>query len=204
MTRTIGLLAGSISALGYVIYAWYLITTPRNDKTLTPWIIWSLVGALVLKSYLTVGSSGHETVDSAWVLVVYAIGPPIVLSILLVHRKIRSAPFTLLDKLFLAASAISGLYLWRFDEGVLPLHVNALIDASGGVLLARHVWHAPRSESLAAWSMFGVAGILNLFAVQHWSYVYVVYPLTLAAMTVGIPLVIAIRRRSTSRSSLVG
>jgi len=40
--------------------------------------------------------------------------------------------------------------------------------------------------------------------VQHWSYVYVVYPLTLAAMTVGIPLVIAIRRRSTSRSSIVG
>jgi hypothetical protein len=192
------LIAGCISALGYVIYAWHLIAAPRADKTLTPWIIWSLVGALVLKSYLTVGDG--KTVDSEWVLVVYALGPPIVLTILLVHRKIRSAPFTLLDKLFLVASAISGIYLWRFDEGVLPLHVNALIDASGGVLLARHVWSSPRSESLAAWTLFGIAGILNLFAVQHWAYLFIVYPLTLATMTVALPLVIAVRRRQEGAS----
>ena len=204
MTHLIGLGAGVIAALGYVLNMHHVVTNPHREKSLTPWIIWSLVGVLLLKSYLTVGGSTAETADSEWVLMVYAIGPPAVLAILVLHRKIRSSRFTLLDKLFLAASALSGLYLWRFDEGVLPLHINAMIDASGGVLLTRHVWRVPHSESLAAWTLFGVAGILNLFAVQHWSYVYVVYPLTLAAMTVGIPLVIAIRRRSTSRSSLVG
>lgn len=198
-----GLVAGGIAALGYVINVWLLVTQPCDGKSLTPWIIWSVVGALLFKSYLTVGGSADETNDSAWVLMVYAIGPPTVLSILFLHSKIRRSPFTRLDKLFLAASVFSSVYLGCFNEGVLPLHINAAIDASGGVLLGRHVWRDPHSESLLVWSLFGLAGILNLFAVQSWSYMHGMYPVVLAAMTASLSVVIAIRRRGTPRPSHV-
>lgn len=194
MTQSLGFIAGGIAALGYLVNIRHVVTNTHREKSLTPWIIWSLVGVLLFKSYVTVGGAGDETADSGWVLLVYAIGPPAVLALLVLHREIRRSPFSLLDKLFLVTSFASGLYLWWFDEGILPLHVNALIDASGGVLLARHVWRSPHAESLLAWSLFGVAGIFNLFAIQHWSYVYVMYPVVLAVMTTSLPVVIAVRR----------
>lgn len=183
-----------------MVYARSLLvrSSTATEKSLTPWIIWSVVGVLLFRSYVTVGGSAGTTTDSQWVLLVYALGPPIVLAILFLNRNIRRADFTILDKLFLGASAASGVYLWCFNEGVLPLHINALVDLSGGVLLVRHVWRDPRSESLLAWSLFGVATVLNLFAIQQWSYVHVMYPLVLAAMTTILPFAIAIRRARTT------
>lgn len=188
-------MAGSLAAIGYAVNVRHVVKSPHAEKSLAPWIIWSLVGALLLKSYLTVGGSSGETSDSGWVLLVYALGPPIVLGTLVVYGGVRHASFSLLDKLFLAVSLASGVYLWRFDDGLVPLHVNAAVDVLGGVLLGFHVCRSPYSESLAAWSLFGAASALNLLAVQRWSYSHAVYPVVLAAMTTALAVVIAVRRR---------
>jgi hypothetical protein len=167
-THVIGQIAGITAAAGYVVYIGHVSTREARNEPLAGWIVWTLVGSLLFRSYLKVGA--EDGYDSRWVLLVYALGPPLVLVALMLKRGFTPVTFSRLDTAFLVSSALSGVYLWRYDEGVLPLHVNMIVDVCGGYLIGVRTWRSPFSESRAAWALFSLGSGLTLFAVQRWNY----------------------------------
>lgn len=200
MERLAGILAGVVAVAAYYFYIRDLLVNPKKDKSMAAWIIWTFIGFIILKSYLLVGGPHQQTADSSWVPLVYAVFPPVVLAILFFHCKSRKASFDRWDKACLAVSFVSLAYLLYFHEGVLPLHVNMVIDASGSVLVARNVWLNPGSEDFYAWMCFAIASALNLFAVQNWEYVQCVYPVLLFAMCTAIVVIIKIRPKEQAHA----
>lgn len=197
LTEIFGTISPLIALAGYYFYIKDLITNPQKDKSLTAWIIWSIIGIIILKSYLLVGPEG-QTKDSKWLLLVYAVLPPIILAILFFYCKSRKASFSNLDKTFLVATILSGIYLLKFQEGIIPLHVNMLVDSSGAFLVAKTVWRDPESESFPAWILFTIAGLTNLGAVQSWHYIHAVYPFLMLTVCASIFTIMLTRRKKTT------
>ncbi|GEM_PF-5727382 len=191
-----GKCAAVLALVGYIFYIRSIVVNRHKDKSLTAWIIWTVVGFLLLKSYQTVGHG--QTEHSKWLLLVYTVSPPTILLLLVFVCKSYKAPFSRLDKIFLTSSLLSGVYLWFFNEGILPLHVNMAIDVSGSYLVARNAWHDPETEDTLSWIIFTCSACINLLAVQEWAYTKAVYPVVLVGMCISVLAVSAFRPKKIS------
>lgn len=123
-----------------------------------------------------------KTDHSAWIFLVYTVMPPVVLVSILLKFRRWHAPFTPHDWVFLVCSGASGLYLWYYREGLIPLHVNMAVDVAGAYLVSKNALREPEAENVWAWVWFSLANVVNLLAVQVWSYQTAVYPMVVLCM----------------------
>jgi hypothetical protein len=193
-----GRAAGVLSTCAYISYA-RAILKEQELPSLSGWIIWSIVGVLLYQSYVTVGQ-GHQ-LESRWMLLASAVGPAVISGLIVIRHKRIQITFARMEKYFLFFSLASGVYLWWFQEGIVPLHVNMLIDLSGGVLIGYHAWHHPAAEDAWAWFFSTIASLLNLVAIEIWRYVNAVYPVVVSVMCLSIYLIVIVRERMLDAKS---
>ncbi len=170
---SVGMIAGTVGILGFVPYAVGIInrTTKPNKAT---WIVWAVLGAVIAASYYAAGAT-----ESAWVPVAYAFG---IFIIAILSLKYGEEKWTPLDKGCLAGAAL-GLALWALTgEAATALYIATLVDAAGSVPTIRKTYEDPGSESRAAWALFLLAAVINLFAIREWTLSSASYPVYLVIL----------------------
>jgi hypothetical protein len=165
-----GKLAGTISLAAYVPYILSILRKETKPNRAS-WIIWAIVSSIIALSYREAGASYAFLAP-----VGYVIG-----SIIVVMLSIRNGVggWTLFDRRCLIGAAIS-LVLWRILESPMSaLLINLFIDLLGTLPTLRKAWYQPETESKVAWSMFSLGTIVNLFAIEKWSFSMAVYPVSM-------------------------
>jgi tetratricopeptide (TPR) repeat protein len=106
----------------------------------------------------------------------YVIGSIIVFILSIRHGVGGWTPF---DRKCLIGAAIS-LVSWEiFDSPMSALLINLLINLLGTLPTARKAWYHPETESKVAWSLFSIGSIVNLFAVENWTFSMAMYPVSM-------------------------
>jgi len=182
-----GMLAGALSLVAFIPY----ILAIRRRETVpnrATWFIWMIVGLMLGSSYYSSGAS-----HTIWVPVSYIIGP---FAIFLFSLKYGEKGWTRLDSWCLAGTGGS-LILWLiFKSPLIALVINLLIDAFGALPTIRKSYYAPESEDRLAWTLFFLGNVLNLFAVECWSFSIAAYPIYMFLGSGIIVLLIFLRPRS--------
>jgi len=183
-----GAVAGILSLAGYIPYLLGVIrgTTRPN---LASWIIWTLVGGLLAVSFIAKGDF-----HAIWLPLGYFFGPLVTAIFAL---RCGYMAWSRMDSICMSIAAVSVLpwilsqymslpQLWSgfagLDAAGLTLVLNLLIDAAGAVPTVIKSWQEPETEDFTAWTVFFIANMLELSAVQTWniSAVYPVYLVLLA------------------------
>jgi hypothetical protein len=165
-----GKLAGIISLSAYAPYILSILRKETKPNRAS-WIIWAIVSTIIALSYREAGASYAFLAP-----VGYVIGSTIVFIFSIRHGVGGWTPF---DRKCLIGAAIS-LVLWKiFDSPMSALLINLLINLLGTLPTARKAWYQPETESKVAWSLFSLGSIVNLFAVENWTFSMAVYPVSM-------------------------
>jgi hypothetical protein len=162
----------------------------RTKPNRATWTIWAVVSIILAASYHSSGAN-----DTIWVPLSYVVGP-IIVAILSV--KYGEGFWNELDMKCLAAAAASLVLWWIFESALVALLLTLFIDFLGYIPTIKKVYDRPRSEGRLAWTLFFVGHLLNLFAIDSFTFGVVVYPLcmfvwegTIVALIYFRPLVMA-------------
>ena len=171
----VGVLAGIIALLGFVPYA-LSVLRGTTQPSIASWIIWAALGTVTSASYFYSAS-----ISSWWVTGSYAIGPCVILFL-----SLRVGKFTWdkLDSVYMLFALLGLVWWWISGVATTAQAVSVCIDLLGAVPTLRKCWSNPDSEDPVAWWVFFAAGVVNLFAVERWSFasgLYPVYTLGIAA-----------------------
>ena len=167
MKLLVGQVAGGISFLAYVLY-YVSIVQGRSRPNRVTWVILTVVGVLIAASYYASGAR-----NTMWVALAYTIGPFIAA---ILAFKYGEGGTTKLD-IFCLVACIFSVILWVLSENpVYTLMVNIGIDFLGILPTLKKSFFDPLSEDKLAWSVTMSSNILNIFAVETWTFSIAVYP----------------------------
>lgn len=165
----IGVLAGAIALVAYVVYIRSIIKGETKPNK-TTWWIWTFMGAVVGVSYYF---SGAES--TMWVAISEFIGP---LSIALLSLKYGTGGIEDKTDLICLFGALFSIILWIiFDSPVIALVTNLAVDIFAALPTIRHIRHNPKDESLFAWFITWIADCVNMFAIDKPIFGVIIYPL---------------------------
>jgi hypothetical protein len=185
----LGRLSGLLSLAGFIPYI-LAILRGKTRPSLATWGIWAGVGAILCASAWAAGARA-----SIWTPVSYTLGPAMVTLFALRHGERSLTRFDL----GCIAAAVASLGLWYVAKTpVVALLINIAIDLVGALPTLRKTWHDPGSEDRLAWGLFCAGNLLNLAAVERWSFAEAVYPVYLVGITGAVNAVIWWRRGRAS------
>jgi hypothetical protein len=186
-----GITSGLIALLGHLAY----ILSIRHGKTVpnqVTWGIWTTIGFILLWSSYASGAT-----NTLWLLVALVIGQSIVTTYAFKYGRSK---WQRLDKFCLAGAGVS-LLLWLLSGSPLvAILMNTTMDMLGAVPTINKVYRNPNSEDLVGWSMSFTSALLNLFAIEHFSLSFIVFPIYLFILNVIILMLIT--RPKWSRTSI--
>lgn len=183
----LALASGILLISGYLPYVYGVIrrTTVPNRAS---WFIWALSTTVILFGVRETG-----THDAIWVPIADAVGCTLIFLFAIFYG---TGGWSRTDKISLAV-ALASLAVWLFTgNALLALAMNLVNYVSGYAPTIRKAWHEPRSESLAAWSLFLGGVVINLAAVAIGTdsgFAVWLYPIVLVA-TVGTLYAVLLRR----------
>ncbi len=157
----IWILAGLLGALSLWVYIVQIIRGKMQPERAS-WFIWWIVGILLFTSYDLSGAK-----NTIWLPLVYAIGPFI---IFLLSLKYWVWWWNLFDKWVLFLCGVCGLVWWISGDAFLALLCAGFIDILGHFPTIKKVFHKPLSEDKPAWIMWWSAQILNILAIEVWTF----------------------------------
>jgi len=177
-----GKLAGIISLSAFFPYILSILRRETKPNRAS-WIIWAIVSSIIALSYRDVGASYAFLAP-----VGYVVGSIIVLILSIRNGVGGWTPF---DRLCLIGAAFS-LLLWRiFNSPISALLVNLFINFLGTLPTIRKAWYQPETESKIAWVLFSSGTIVNLFAIEKWTFSMAVYPISMVFI-VGIVVILVL------------
>jgi ABC-type amino acid transport system permease subunit len=157
----LGVIAGLITIFCFTPY----ITTIFQGKTRpnrATWWIWATNGAILCSSSYASGAS-----NTLWILICSVIGQFVVA---LIALKYGEGGWTRFDRRCLLG-AITSLMLWRlFSSPILAILCTIVIDFFGALPTVRKSYLEPEKEDLLTWSLYTLASVLNLFAIETFSF----------------------------------
>lgn len=179
-----GISAGIISFLAFVPY---ILSSLRgkNKPNRATWIIWAILGVILLGSYKQAGATHALWLSVANVL---AFGAVVIISI-----RHGEGGWSLLDLSCLAAAGL-GLFLWWYFSSPLPaLYLSVVIDFIGAIPTLKKSYLKPHEENRIAWILFWIANTINLLALEKWNLAMSLYPLYMFGITGTVALIITFR-----------
>lgn len=163
----IGKLAGILSFVAFILY-YISIYRGRTRPNRATWFVLTVVGVLIAISYYATGAR-----NTLWIPIAYTIGPLIVFLLSLKYGEGGWTPF---DRFCLFGCLIS-IILWKIAHSPeITLFLNILIDFFGILPTIKKSYFDPLSEDTLAWSVTVLASVLNIFAVETWTFSIGVYP----------------------------
>lgn len=183
----LGIIAGVISFLAYVVYAISILRGITKPSRAT-WWIWAFMGLVVGLSYYFSGA-----VNTIWVPVVEFIGP---LSIALLSIKYGEGGIENKTDIFCFFGAIVSIILWIiFDNPVVALVASLAVDSFAIVPTIKKSYLRPEGEDFWAWFGTGMADSLNMFAVEKFTFAILVYPIYMLVSDLIIIFILLLRKK---------
>jgi hypothetical protein len=171
-------LAGIISFLGFIPYI-IGILKKRVTPSFTTWLVWSIIGMILLVSYIK--TTPHLTA-SVWVPLSYALGPLVIciLSVKTGFEKLGKMDFVCLT--IALASLVLSLVIQNF---YIALFLGIFADLLGAWPTLVKSYKDPASEDLTAWLFFLSGNALNAgFLEYNLSSLYPLYLLSISVIIV--------------------
>lgn len=157
----LGVIAGVLTIFCFTPY----ITTIFQGKTRpnrATWWIWATNGAILCSSSYASGAS-----NTLWILISSVTAQFV---IALIALKYGEGGWTRFDRTCLIG-AISSLMLWKlFSSPILAILCTVIVDFFGALPTIRKSYLEPAKEDLLTWSLYTLASLLNLFAVEKFSF----------------------------------
>ncbi len=176
-----GMIGGSVFFSAFIPYFIDILRGRTNPQRAT-WIIWTILGVLILASYRSVGAQ-----NTIWVAIAGAICPCVIL-VLSIWRG--EGGTSKLDIAGLAGSAIGIAGWWLTTDPFVGLVMFMLTDQIASVPTMAKLWHEPASESLFAWSLWLSSSFFQLVALDSWDIHVSIYPLSYLVGQLAIVLLI--------------
>lgn len=186
-TTIAGILAGIFSAAAYLRY---IITVLRKEThpNRATWWIWTLVGFMLASSYFASGAR-----DTMWVPLTYVIGPLVTASLSMKYGEGGWTPF---DRNCLVVATLSAGVWVLTGSAMTALVTNLFVDAMGCLPTIKKAYRDPSGEDQVSWTLWFVGNMLNMFAVEEWSFELAGYPIYMFIGTGVITSVVLFRDRS--------
>lgn len=167
MQEIAGYLTGIILIVGFIPYL-VDIFRHKTKPERASWLIWGVLGTIAFFSQLASGAS--------WSLVLTGVDTIIVLWILGLSIKDGVGGFTKLDITSLILAGI-GIIAWYFTHQPLAaLLLVIFVDAIGVTLTIIKTYREPDTETMFAWLMASLAGLLSVVAVGKIDQTLLLYP----------------------------
>jgi len=180
-----GKVAGIVSLIAFIPYILAILRGETKPNRAT-WWIWTIVGFMLGASYFSSGAK-----HTIWVPVSYIIGP---FTVAILSIKYGEGGWTRFDRYCLFGTGMSVILWWIFSSPLIALLINLFIDFLGALPTIRKAYHKPESENHIAWILFFGGNIINLFAVEKWTFTIAVYPIFMFLLSGLIAITILIQR----------
>lgn len=182
----ISLIAVSLTVVGYVPYLRDTFKKKTTPHVYT-WFIWGTVTAIAYALQVNGGAG-----VGSWVTLSVAIIAYIIFAFGL---RAGSKDITFSDTVFFILSLIA-IFLWLVAKRpVLSVMLVSMIDILGFVPTIRKSWSKPYSETLFTYELNAFRHGLSVFALQQYSIVTWLYPVSWAFANALFSLMIVFRRR---------
>ena len=187
-----GKIAGMLATLGFLPYA-IAILRGRIQPIKASWIIWAVIGVALAVSYKTAGANA-----SIWVPVSYSICPVIILALIFYKDRRKMNAWPTADQICLIIGLILFVpwLIFKLIEGsdflsprqwILPLitlYGGIAVDGFGAVPTILKSWKNPEGESVLAWTFWTAGNLLNLLAIETWSWNVASYAVYMALLAI--------------------
>ena len=168
MYEMIGLVSGVVTVAGLLPY-FRDIFRKKTKPERASWFIWTVLGGIAFFSQLAKGAT-----NSLWMTGIDTIAI-IIIFLLSIRYGVGGLAKRDLVALFVA---FIGLVLWYFTkEPAIALILVIIVDTSGSVLTIIKTYEDPGSETMIAWIIAGVAGLLSAISVGSFNWILLIYPL---------------------------
>mgnify|MGYP001605552498 CR=1 FL=1 len=182
----ISLAAVFLTILGYIPYLRNTFAGKTTPHIYT-WFIWGLVTAI---AYVLQVSGGAGV--GSWVTLVVAIISFIIFGVGLINGK---KDITKSDTVFFILSFIA-LYFWLIaKQPILSIILVSTIDMLGFIPTIRKSWNKPHSETLFTYELNAFRHGLSFFALQNYTIITWLYPITWSLANFLFSLMLIIRRK---------
>ncbi len=155
-----GWVAGSLSLAAFVPYVIAILRREMTPNRAT-WLIWTVVGAMIVRSYDANGAT-----HTMWLAISYVVGPFIVFILSIKHGE---GGWTRLDIACLLTAGASAVVWLLSGSAFLALVMLIVADAMGATPTIIKSYKRPESEDRTAWTIGFSATVVNLFAIENWN-----------------------------------
>ncbi len=193
LPQTLGLASGILLISGFIPYIVEVVKKKTTPSRMS-WFIWSLSTATILFSVL-----GTGTTEAIWVPIADAVGCFLIFALSL-HFGVGGWSRT--DKISLAICLGSLLTWWLTGNALLALIMNLCVYVSGYIPTIKKALKKPQSESRAAWTIFFLGVLLNLFTVfigTDTGFAVWLYPVTLVVVVGTLLAILYLKKPSTKK-----
>lgn len=159
-------IAAGITAIGAYMPYISSIIKGRTRPNRASWLIWAVLGIIICASYWSVGAR-----NTFW----FTLPTGMIITALL-SIKYGVGGWTTFDRMCLLGAGIGLLLWWLSGIPFTALIIGILIDIIGYLPTMRKIWHDQESEDRLAWVMFFSASVLNVLALEIWTFEIAILP----------------------------
>lgn len=183
----VGFTAIVIGFIGYVPYFQNIFNGKTKPHAFS-WLIWGILTAIAFFGQIE-GNAG----PGAWVT---GFSAAICLVIFLIALIKGSKDFPLVDWLALAGSALALLLWYLTNSPLAAVILITIIDALGFIPTFRKSFYRPNEETTFTFSMSALKFSLGIIALNEYSIITVLYPLSLVITNIVFVSMVLTRRKS--------
>ena len=164
-----GMASGVLSLIGLLLYGRSVVWGETKPLKST-WFLWALNGFLLMSSYEASGADA-----TVWLSLGYAVGCVCIFALTL---KFGESGWQKIEIFCLIGAGIGAILWWLTGSPEIAFYSTLVIDMCGVVPTILHSKNKPSDESLLAWGVMFLGGVVSLFAIEEW------LPLTLESVTI--------------------
>jgi len=180
--------------MGLVAYVYYFIDifAGKTKPHAFSWLVWSMLTAIAF-----VGQISDDAGPGAWITGVTAFVSFFIFVLAIVKGEKN---ITKSDKLNLLG-AFAALGLWFVTDGpLLSIILITVVDFLGFLPTIRKSYHKPYEETLITYLLSGLKFALALFALDNYTVVTWLYPLSLVLANLFFVIMLKVRRKKLGPS----
>lgn len=186
----LGLLSAVLAVAGYWIYI-KDIFAGKTKPHMFSWLIWGLLAVVGF-----VGQVRGKAGAGAWVTGLTAAGCLLIFVIAIFKGEKSIAR---IDKLLLGLAILAIVLLITVKDARVSTTLASLALVIASFLTMKKAYHKPNEETAQTFALNTIKFVPALFALQTYSYLTVVYPMSALVTNGAVVAVIVVRRRSLLR-----
>lgn len=190
MKSALGILAVILTFIGYIPY---IIDTAKGKTQphIFSWSIWAFVTFVIfaLQIFGQAGIGAYVTLATALLC----------LAIFLLGLKDGEKDITNFDKItFITALIAVGIWIFA-KQPIISVILITTINTLAVLPTIRKSWNKPQSETLFTWELAALRNLLGILALENYSILTWLYPISSLVVNVLFSLMLILRRRNLEK-----